>query len=76
MRRTALFPPGDIDSDNQSSPNKSHWREFQMGLWLLRIAVLGFLALLKCISTPGILNEKPRRRLLATIPNWCSDGLS
>jgi hypothetical protein len=76
MRQTALFPPGDIDFDNQSSPRASHWRAFQMALWALRVGVLGFFALLKCIFTPSVLHEKPRRRLLATIPHWCSDALS
>lgn len=76
MRRTALFPPGDIDFDSQPSQRTSHWREFQMGLWTLRVAVLGFLALLCCVVTPGVLNERPRRRLLATVPNWCNGFLS
>ena len=76
MRRTALFPPGDIDFGSQPSRRTSHWREFQMGLWALRVAVLGFLALLSHIFNPGILNETPRRRLLATVPKWCSGCLS
>ena len=70
-RLKALFPPGDIDSDEPVTRRPSRWREFQAGLWALRVAVLGQCAMLRAALKRGAFDDTPRRRTLATVPKWC-----